>query len=237
MSDFIEELKRRKVIRVVVAYIFVGWVLIQIAETTFAPIGLPPWTLTLVIVLVILGLPLAAILAWGFDITPEGIAKEDGGRLQTATADGPSIAVLPFPDMSAEKDQEHFCDGLTEELLNVLTRIPKLRVASRTSSFAFKGKEINLKEAAEKLQVAHILEGSVRKSGTKIRVTAQLIEASSDSHLWSETYDRELDDIFAIQDDIAAHILEASAWSWLRHQWRWTRHVLVLGDVSESRRC
>jgi adenylate cyclase len=209
MSDFMEELKRRKVIRVVVAYIFVGWVLIQIAETTFAPMGLPPWTLTLVIALVILGLPLAAILAWGFDITPEGIAKDSGGGLQAATADGPSIAVLPFPDMSAEKDQEHFCDGLTEELLNVLTRIPKLRVASRTSSFAFKGKEINLKEAAEKLQVAHILEGSVRKSGTKIRVTAQLIEASSDSHLWSETYDRELDDIFAIQDDIAAHILEA----------------------------
>ena len=209
MSDFMEELKRRKVIRVVVAYIFVGWVLIQIAETTFAPMGLPPWTLTLVIALVILGLPLAAILAWGFDITPEGIAKDDGGGLQVATADGPSIAVLPFPDMSAEKDQEHFCDGLTEELLNVLTRIPNLRVASRTSSFSFKGKETNLKEAAEKLQVAHILEGSVRKSGNKIRVTAQLIEAETDSHLWSETYDRELDDIFAIQDDIASQILES----------------------------
>jgi adenylate cyclase len=209
MSDFFEELKRRKVIRVVVAYIFVGWVLIQIAETTVAPMGLPPWTLTLVIALVILGLPLAAILAWGFDITPEGIAKDDGGGLQLAMADGPSIAVLPFPDMSAEKDQEHFCDGLTEELLNVLTRIPKLRVASRTSSFSFKGKKTDLKEAAEKLQVAHILEGSVRKSGNKIRVTAQLIEAETDSHLWSETYDRELDDIFEIQDDIAAQILEA----------------------------
>lgn len=206
MSDFMEELKRRKVIRVVVAYIIVGWVLIQIAETTFAPMGLPPWTLTLVIVLVILGLPLAAILAWGFDITPEGITRDEGGA-QLATAGGPSIAVLPFPDMSAEKDQEHFCDGLTEELLNVLTRIPNLRVASRTSSFSFKGKEINLKETAQKLQVAHILEGSVRKSGNKIRVAAQLIEAETDSHVWSETYDRELDDIFAIQDDIASQIL------------------------------
>jgi adenylate cyclase len=117
--------------------------------------------------------------------------------------------VLPFPDMSAERDQEHFCDGLTEELLNVLTRIPKLRVASRTSSFSFKGKEVDLKAAAAKLQVAHILEGSVRKSGDQIRVTAQLIEAATDSHLWSETYDRTLDDIFAIQDDIAARILEA----------------------------
>jgi adenylate cyclase len=205
MPAFLEELKRRKVIRVVVAYVIVGWLLIQVAETTFAPMGLPDWSLTLVIVLVVLGLPLAAILAWGFDITPDGIEK----TADAVTPEGLSIAVLPFPDMSAEKDQEHFCDGLTEELLNVLTRIPKLRVASRTSSFSFKGKEVDLKEAADKLQVAHILEGSVRKSGNKIRVTAQLIEAESDSHLWSETYDRELDDIFAIQDDIASHILAA----------------------------
>jgi len=209
MTNFLEELKRRKVIRVVVAYVIVGWLLIQVAETTFDPMGLPPWSLTLVIVLVILGLPLATILAWGFDLTSSGIEKTPAVGEQLATPEGLSIAVLPFPDMSAEKDQEHFCDGLTEELLNVLTRIPKLRVASRTSSFSFKGKETDLKAAAGKLQVAHILEGSVRKSGNKIRVTAQLIEAGTDSHLWSETYDRELDDIFAIQDDIASQILEA----------------------------
>jgi adenylate cyclase len=125
------------------------------------------------------------------------------------SATGPSIAVLPFPDMSAEKDQEHFCDGLTEELLNVLTRIPNLRVASRTSSFSMKNKDVDLKYAAQKLQVAHILQGSVRKSGNRVRITAQLIDVETDSHLWSETYDRELDDIFAIQDDIAARILEA----------------------------
>lgn len=207
MPGFLEELKRRKVIRVVIAYVIVGWLLIQVAETTFAPMGLPDWSLTLVIVLVVLGLPLATILAWGFDITSSGIEKTPAAGL--ATPEGLSIAVLPFPDMSAEKDQEHFCDGLTEELLNVLTRIPKLRVASRTSSFSFKGKETDLKEAAEKLQVAHILEGSVRKSGNRIRVTAQLIETATDSNLWSETYDRELDDIFAIQDDIASQILEA----------------------------
>jgi adenylate cyclase len=156
-----------------------------------------------------MGLPLATILAWGFDITPSGIEKTKDVAVAVPTPESPSIAVLPFPDMSAEKDQEHFCDGLTEELLNVLTRIPNLRVASRTSSFSFKGKNVDLKAAAEKLQVAHILEGSVRKSGNKIRVTAQLIEAATDSHLWSETYDRELDDIFAIQDDIAAKILDA----------------------------
>jgi len=208
MGNFLEELKRRKVIRVVGAYVIVGWLLIQIAETTFEPIGLPSWALTLIIVLVVMGLPLAAILAWAFDITPSGIEKTEDVAVAAPASDAPSIAVLPFPDMSAEKDQEHFCDGLTEELLNVLTRIPNLRVASRTSSFSFKGRTTDLKAAAEKLQVAHILEGSVRKSGNKIRVTAQLIEAATDSHLWSETYDRELDDIFAIQDDIAAKILD-----------------------------
>jgi len=192
MGNFLEELKRRKVIRVVGAYVIVGWLLIQIAETTFEPMGLPSWALTLIIVLVVMGLPLATILAWGFDITPSGIEKTEDVAVAAPTSDTPSIAVLPFPDMSAEKDQEHFCDGLTEELLNVLTRIPNLRVASRTSSFSFKGKNVDLKAAAEKLQVAHILEGSVRKSGNKIRVTAQLIEAATDSHLWSETYDRML---------------------------------------------
>jgi len=205
MPPLFEELKRRKVIRVVVAYVVVGWLLIQIAETTFAPIGLPDWTLRLVIVLVALGLPLAAVLAWAFDITPGGVIRTPAVAAPSAM----SIAVLPFPDMSAEKDQEHFCDGLTEELLNALTRIPKLRVASRTSSFSFKGKEVDLREAAEKLHVAHILEGSVRTSGNRIRVTAQLVETATDSHLWSETYDRELDDIFAIQDDIASRVLEA----------------------------
>jgi len=209
MSAFFEELKRRKVIRAVAAYIIVGWLLIQVAETTFEPIGLPAWALTLVIVLIVMGLPLAAILAWGFDITSSGIEKTPDAVADTALTESPSLAVLPFPDMSAEKDQEYFCDGLTEELLNVLTRISGLRVASRTSSFSFKGKETDLKSAADKLQVAHILEGSVRKSGNRIRVTAQLIEAATDSHLWSESYDRELDDIFVIQDDIASHILGA----------------------------
>ena len=210
MPKFFEELKRRKVIRVVIAYLIAGWLLIQIAETTFEPIGLPDWTLKLVIVLIVLGLPLAAVLAWAFDVTPDGVERTV--EITNEAGDAPvnmSIAVLPFPDMSAEQDQEHFCDGLTEELLNVLTRIPGLRVASRTSSFSFKGKNVDLKEAAEKLDVAHILEGSVRKSGNKIRVTAQLIETATDSHLWSETYDRDLDDIFVIQDDIASCILEA----------------------------
>ena len=215
MRDFFRELQKRHVIKVGIAYLIASWLVLQLADVIFPAMQLPEWSTSLVLGLLIVGFPLAVVLSWIFDITPGGIRRsETSARLAVTPEgallmDGPSIAVLPFPDMSAEKDQEHFCDGLTEELLNVLTRIPNLRVASRTSSFSFKGKDTDLKAAAEKLQVAHILEGSVRKSGNKIRVTAQLIEASTDSHLWSETYDRELDDIFAIQDDIAAQILDA----------------------------
>ena len=118
-----------------------------------------------------------------------------------------SIAVLPFVNMSSDVEQEYFSDGISEELLNLLAKIPELRVISRTSAFSYKGKDIKLAQVAEELNVAHILEGSVRKAGNKIRITAQLIEARSDTHLWSETYDRQLDDIFAIQDEIAATVV------------------------------
>jgi len=118
-----------------------------------------------------------------------------------------SIAVLPFADMSQDKDQEYMSDGIAEEVLNLLAKIPGLRVISRSSAFSFKGKDINVPEVAEKLGVAHVLEGSVRKSGNDVRITVQLIDARNDNHLWSETYDRTLDDIFAIQDDIASHIV------------------------------
>ena len=119
-----------------------------------------------------------------------------------------SIAVLPFVDMSPDKDQEYMSDGLAEELLNLLAKIPQLRVIARTSSFSFKGEKIEIAEIAKKLSVAHVLEGSVRKSGNQIRITAQLIRASDSSHLWSETYDRSLDDVFAIQDEISAAVAE-----------------------------
>jgi len=217
MGDFFRELRERKVIRVGIAYLVGSWVVMQLADVIFPAMGLPDWSIALVLGILAAGFPVALILSWVFEITPRGIKRSEVATQPEAAeatnkvtpASGPSIAVLPFPDMSAEKDQEHFCDGLTEELLNVLTRIPNLRVASRTSTFSFKHKEVDLKAAAEKLQVAHILEGSVRKSGNRVRITAQLIEAATDSHLWSETYDRELDDIFAIQDDIAARVLEA----------------------------
>jgi len=120
----------------------------------------------------------------------------------------PSIAVLPFVNMSRDEENEYFADGLSEELLNVLTKIRGLRVASRTSAFSFKGKGVDIPTVAQKLNVATVLEGSVRKSGKRVRITAQLIEVASDSHLWSETYDRELDDIFAVQDDIAQSVVK-----------------------------
>ncbi len=131
-------------------------------------------------------------------------------KSQAAPADKetPSIAVLPFVNMSRDEENEYFADGLSEELLNVLTKIRGLRVASRTSAFSFKGKDVDIPTVAQKLNVATVLEGSVRKSGKRVRITAQLIEVSSDSHLWSETYDRELEDIFAVQDDIAQSVVK-----------------------------
>src|SRR3954470_4240233 len=119
-----------------------------------------------------------------------------------------SIAVLPFVNMSEDKTNEYFSDGISEELLNLLTKIPQLKVTARTSSFAFKGKEIAIPEIARTLHVAHVLEGSVRKAGNSVRITAQLIKAGTDTHLWSQTYDRKLDDIFAIQDEIAADVVK-----------------------------
>jgi TolB-like protein/class 3 adenylate cyclase/Tfp pilus assembly protein PilF len=129
-------------------------------------------------------------------------------QLAPADKETPSIAVLPFINMSGDEENEYFADGLSEELLNVLTKIRGLRVASRTSAFSFKGKGVDIPTVAQKLNVATVLEGSVRKSGKRVRITAQLIEVSSDSHLWSETYDRELEDIFAVQDDIAQSVVK-----------------------------
>jgi adenylate cyclase len=224
MKAFLQELRKRHVVKVAIAYLVAAWVVLQLADVIFPALGLPEWSITLVLALLAVGFPAALIISWVFDVTPNGIQRTDetpdeATSLRVAPpVNEKSIAVLPFPDMSAEQDQGHFCDGLTEELLNVFTTIPGLRVASRTSCFALKGKDIDLPSAAARLGVAHVLEGSVRKAGNKVRITAQLIEASTDSHLWSETYDRELDDIFAIQDDIAERILNVLK--------------LKLGDVS-----
>jgi len=257
MTNFFDELKRRNVFRVAIAYVAGSWLLIQVLETLFPIFGLPETSVRVfVIALAALFVP-ALIVAWVFEFTPDGLRRdsavaadapsrpqarkrldriimvtlalavgyfafdkfvldpaEDVEIAQEAEQRGrsealiesygdKSIVVLPFLNMSPDPDQAFFADGISEELLNLLAKIPELRVISRSSAFSFRGDDINVREVADKLDVSHVLEGSVRKAGNRIRITAQLIEATTDTHLWSETYDRELGDIFAIQDDIA----------------------------------
>lgn len=232
ISDFFAELRRRRVIRVIVLYAIAGWVVIEVTSTVLPGLNLPDWTTTLVILLVALGFVIAVMLAWAFDIGPGGLQRTSpvtdtttasaeapgaGGvdkalHKPAATADSgkrKSIAVLPFVNMSGDAENEYFSDGIAEEILNLLVKLPQLKVASRTSSFIFKGKEANIPTVASELGVDTVLEGSVRRAGERVRITAQLIEADSDSHLWSETYDREMNDVFAIQDEIAQSIVDA----------------------------
>jgi len=212
MKNLVAELKRRHVFRVGIAYAIVAWVLVQIVVSVKAPLRLPDWADTLVIVILAVGFVVALILAWAFEMTPQGIQRTEAvDRESTAggRADAPSIAVLPFADMSPDHDQEYFADGITEELLNSLARIRDLRVSGRTSSFYFKGRNEDLRSIGSALGVDYILEGSVRKAGDRVRITAQLINASTDAHLWSETYDRTLEDLFEIQEEIAKSVASA----------------------------
>ncbi len=230
------ELRRRKVFRVAAVYLIVAWLLVQVASTIFQPMGLPPWTLKLVITLAALGFPLACGLAWAFDVTSKGIERTPPAPLPaaaftapdpaatpsapatpalpaaeaTAAAEAPdSVAILPFVDMSPGRDQEYFCDGIAEEIINSLCCIRDLRIASRTSSFQFKGRAADVREIGRTLGVGAVLEGSVRKAGERVRITAQLVSSADGYHLWSESYDRELRDVFAIQTEIAQKLVEA----------------------------
>ena len=259
------ELKRRNVVRVGIAYAVIGWVLVQIAEFAFENFGAPDWVLKTFAVVLLLGLPLALFFAWAFEVTPEGIKREEdvdrsqsitsqtGRKLDfiiigflaiglgyffwesrladepasetavnaplpgeqrrkaiiTAAREPPSIAVLPFVNMSDDESQEYFANGLSEELLNLLAQTRGLKVTARTSSFAFKGQAKSISEIAEALNVKTVLEGSVRRAGSRVRVTAQLINAADGYHLWSQIYDREMTDVFELQDDIAGEIIAA----------------------------
>lgn len=239
LADFWSELQRRRVVRLAIVYLVAAWVIIEVSSTVFPTLSIPDWALSLLVVLLILGFPLSLTLAWAFDLTTEGVkrtasaaataeattleapspraaevdaAPAPAAPVVTAAASEPaekSIAVLPFVNMSDDRENEYFSDGMTEELLNALVRVRELQVASRTSSFALKGKELDIHDVAEKLRVAHVLEGSVRKAGDRIRITAQLIDARKGFHLWSEVYDRELKDVFQVQDEIARAIADA----------------------------
>jgi len=269
------ELKRRNVFRVGIAYAVAAWVLLQVADLVLESTNAPSWVLQAMMLVVALGFIASIIIAWAYELTPEGIKRErdvihgdsvthetgrklnqismgflvvavvffaidkymlnaghrpdpakqavmepvPSGNRETATGSvktepppesvgkRPSIAVLPFVNMSDDKD--YFADGLSEEILNLLAKNRALKVIGRTSSFVFKGKTEDLREIGKTLGVSTVLEGSVRKAGNTIRITAQLIEVAEGSHLWSETYDRELTDVFAIQDEVAAAIFDA----------------------------
>ena len=251
MTRLYDELKRRNVFRVAIAYLVAAWLILQIADLVLENTEAPAWVMQVFMLVFALGCPLVIIFSWAYELTPEGVKREKdvdrsksvtpetGRKLDQITivllvivvlfvsaqrwffpAQAPdetaeltatavpekSIAVLAFEDLSAEGDQGYFTDGLSEELLNVLAQIPDLQVAGRTSSFAFKGQNRDLREIGEILNVAHILEGSVRKSGNRIRVTAQLVNASDGYHLFSTSYDRDLTDIFQLQDELAQKI-------------------------------
>jgi len=217
--SFLAEIKRRRVLPVVAVYAATAWLLVEIITSIKEPLRLPDWTDTFVIVLVAAGFPLAIILAWALDFTRHGIVRTPDSPEKAAEeapsapshaieSDGKSVAVLPFVNMSADPEQEYFGDGIAEEILNALSQVRGLHVAARTSSFYFKGKKANVKTIGEKLGVKHVLEGSVRKADNRLRITAQLIAIHDGYHLWSETYDREITDIFSIQEEIARSVVK-----------------------------
>jgi len=220
-TRFYLELKRRKVIRVAIVYGVVAWLIVEVASVMFPGLLLPEWSVRLVIALAIIGFPIALVLAWALELTPEGVRIESAAVAEpeqipadeldqgTEKEGFKSVAVLPFLNLSNDPDNEYFSDGMSEELLNLLCKLPQLTVASRTSSFSFKGKDVDMGTVAKQLGVDVILEGSVRRSNDRVRITAQLIDGRSDRNLWSETYDRELKDVFAVQDEIARNIVNA----------------------------
>jgi TolB-like protein/Flp pilus assembly protein TadD len=211
---------RRKVIRVGMFYAIGGWFLLQIGEVTFEPLMLPDWAMRTLIYTVAIGFPIALVLAWFFDLTRRGI-RRDPFDVNSGTGEytsylpepsdpnQPSIAVLAFRDMSEAQDQGYFCEGVSEAILNALTRIKNLQVASRTSSFRFNNVKDDIRKIGRQLSVKTVLEGSVQKFNDRVRVTAQLINVKDGYHLWSKQFDADLKDIFEIQDEIAQSIAEA----------------------------
>src|SRR5437016_6875384 len=237
MSSFFQEVRRRKVYRVAAAYVVAAGFLIQIASAAFPAWDLPSWSLRLVITLLLIGFPVALILAWAYDVTPQGVrvtstATTPGahrrrnlfiliatGVVVSAVAGffllphasarkiDKSIAVLPFQNLSADPENAFFTDGVQDEILNDLAKIADLKVISRTSVMQYKaGAKHNLRQIANELGVAHVVEGSVQRAANRVRVSSQLIDAKTDRHLWAESYDRPLDDVFAIQTEIAKAI-------------------------------
>jgi TolB-like protein/Flp pilus assembly protein TadD len=250
MKNFFSELKRRNVYKVAIAYVVAGWALSQGIAQVFPVFDVPNWAIRMIVLLIILGFPVAVVFAWLFEITPEGIKRTEVAdaankhsrgktwiyvvaigaivsiglfflgrytasnsasavRTEAATvAPNKSIAVLPFDNLSRDPDNAYFCEGVQEEILTRLAKVADLKVISRTSTQHFKSTPDNLPQVAKQLGVAHILEGSVQKAADQVRVNVQLIKAANDSHLWADTFDRKLDDIFAVESEIATTIAD-----------------------------
>ncbi|MDH4310533.1 MAG: hypothetical protein OEW57_02745 [Gammaproteobacteria bacterium] len=240
---FLAEIKRRRVGRVAIAYGAVAWAVTEAASVVLPALYVPEWAMTFLVVFLLVGFPIAMVLAWVFDVSATGIERTEPlpgappqlqfrtraafgivvvvamaglgyllyerglGRAEAAGSRS-SIAVLPFTNLSGDASKDYFSDGMSEELLNLLARVPGLKVAARTSAFAYKGRNVDIREVGKELGVETVLEGSVRQSGDQVRITAQLIDTESGFHLWSETYDRRMADIFAVQDEIATAIVD-----------------------------
>ena len=222
LQRIVAEFRRRRMFRVLIVYAIVAFAVLEGATNLSGALALPEWTVTLVAILIIVGFPLTISLGWIFDITSGGVRRTQplaphaeatpaeastGAAISDSSSSPKSIAVLPFIDMSPERDQQYFGDGIAEEIINGLTRVEDLRVVARTSAFALRGQDYDAREIGERLSVGTLLEGSVRKAGSKLRITAQLINVADGYHLWSERYDREMEDVFGIQDDIARAII------------------------------
>ncbi len=266
MSSFFQELKRRNVFRVGLAYVVTAWLIAQAADLALDAFAAPEWVMKATLLMLLLGFPIALIFAWAFEKTPEGLKLEknvdrsqsitsvtgkkmdrgiiialgiavvfllvDKFYLQTPMSDesavglssqidaagtgsieqaarAKSVAVLPFANMSSDPEQEYFSDGLADTVLDALAQVSDLKVAARTSSFAFRGKHQDIREIGRLLGVSTVLEGSVQKAGNRLRVITQLIDVNDGAHLWSQTFDRTDEDIFAIQDEISAAVVKA----------------------------
>jgi TolB-like protein len=214
MMPVLGEIKRRKVFQVAVVYAVVAWLIIQIIGEVSEPLNLPGWLDTVVIVLLAVGFPIALVLSWAYDVTPRGIVRTkeletpNDKSLAVLVDDYSGIVVLPFENLSPDPDNAYFADGLAEELISDLSNIESLRVISRTSAMSFKGTKKDVTTIAQELQVQYVLEGSVRREDNALRITAQLIDAVADSHLWAEKYSGTVDDIFDLQEQLSRQIVD-----------------------------
>src|SRR5215212_7384038 len=260
-SSFFSEIKRRNVYKVAVAYAVVGWLLVQVTTQVFPIFEIPNWTSRLIVLAIIIGFPIALVIAWAFELTPQGLKRTEDvdpdaqtrtkphvwiyvvvvgavvsislfflGRYssgnntasrsaseelrrdqhsQAATAPQKSIAILPFENLSDEKANAYFAEGIKDEILTKLAAVRDLKVISRTSTAKYQSKPDNLKTVANELGVATLLEGAIQKSGDKVRVNVQLIDARTDSHLWAKTYDRDFKDVFAVESEVAQEIADS----------------------------